>query len=111
MSDKGKKLGRKAYDAAFKERAVKMAVESGNVAETARQLGIGYSLLQSWRNAAELARAKGHGLAMALEEKQRLAALERENAALREENEILKKATAYFARDRVPPRSTPGSKG
>ena len=23
---------------------------------------------------------------------------------------LLKKATAYFARDRVPPRSTPGSK-
>ena len=87
-----------------------MASESGNIAETARQLGVGYSLLNSWRNAAELARSKGQGLAMALEEKARLAALEKEVAQLREENEILKKATAYFARDRVPPRSTPGSK-
>ena len=48
---------------------------------------------------------------MALEEKARIAALEKEVANLREENEILKKATAYFARDRVPPKSTPGSKG
>jgi transposase len=87
-----------------------MAAESGNIAETARQLGVGYSLLNSWRNAAELARSKGQGLVMALEEKAKLAALERENAQLREENEILKKATAYFARDRVPPRSTPGSR-
>jgi transposase len=109
MEDKAK-AGRRTYDPAFKERAVAMASESGNIAETARQLGVGYSLLNSWRNAAELARSQGHGLAMALEEKARLAALERENAQLREENEILKKATAYFARDRVPPRSTPGSR-
>jgi transposase len=109
MEDRAKP-GRRRHDSAFKERAVAMASESGNIAETARQLGVGYSLLNSWRNAAELARSKGQGLAMALEEKARLAALERENALLREENEILKKATAYFARDRVPPRSTPGSK-
>lgn len=105
------KTKRRAYDPGFKERAVKMAAASRNIAETARQLGVGYSLLNGWINAAELARSKGQGLAMALEEKARLAALERENANLREENEILKKATAYFARDRVPPRSTPGSKG
>jgi len=109
MEDKARS-GRRTYDSGFKERAVAMAAESDNVAETARQLGVGYSLLNSWRNAAELARSKGQGLAMALEEKARLAALEKEVAQLREENEILKKATAYFARDRVPPRSTPGSK-
>jgi transposase len=109
MEDRSQ-TGRRRYDVAFKERAVAMAAESGNIAETARQLGVGYSLLNSWRNAAELARSKGQGLAVALEEKARLSALEREVAQLREENEILKKATAYFARDRVPPRSTPGSK-
>jgi transposase len=104
------KSTRRTHDSAFKERAVQMAQESQNIAATARQLGIGYSLLNSWKNAADLARSKGQGLAMALEDKARLAALEKENAYLREENEILKKATAYFARDRVPPRSTPGSK-
>ena len=93
------KSARRTHDSAFKERAVQMAQESQNVAATARQLGIGYSLLNSWRNAADLARSKGQGLAMALEDKARLAALEKENANLREENEILKKATAYFARE------------
>ena len=39
---------------------------------------------------------------MALEEKARLAALEKEVAHLREENEILKKATAYFAKESLP---------
>jgi transposase len=110
MEDKVK-AKRRAYDPGFKERAVQMAAESRNIAETARQLGVGYSLLNSWINASELARSKGQGLAMALEEKARMSALEKEVANLREENEILKKATAYFARDRVPPRSTPGSKG
>ena len=109
MEDKARSV-RRSYDPGFKERAVAMASESRNIAETARQLGVGYSLLNNWINAAELARSKGQGLAMALEEKARLAALEKEVAQLREENEILKKATAYFARDRVPPRSTPGSK-
>ena len=104
------KPGRRSYDASFKERAVAASRQSGNIAQTAREFGVGYSLLNSWRAAADVARSKGQGLAMALEEKARLAALERENAQLREENEILKKATAYFARDRVPPRSTPGSK-
>jgi transposase len=109
--DKQSKVQRRVHDPAFKERAVKLAQESGNIAETARQVGVGYSLLNSWKNAADLARSKGQGLAMALEEKARLAALEKEVTNLREENEILKKATAYFARDRVPPRSTPGFKG
>lgn len=33
--------GRRTYDSGFKERAVAMAAESDNVAETARQLGVG----------------------------------------------------------------------
>ncbi|MCB9497469.1 MAG: transposase [Fibrobacteria bacterium] len=93
MEDKARS-GRRTYDSGFKERAVAMAAESNNVAETARQLGVGYSLLNSWRNAAELARSKGQGLAMALEERARLAALEKEVAQLREENEILKKGSS-----------------
>ena len=51
------KAKRRAYDPAFKERAVQLAAESGNIAETARQLGVGYSLLNSWINAAALARS------------------------------------------------------
>ena len=90
------KSARRTHDSAFKERAVQMAQESQNVAATARQLGIGYSLLNSWRNAADLARSKGQGLAMALEDKARLAALEKENANLREEKEILFISYEFF---------------
>ncbi|MCB9495797.1 MAG: transposase [Fibrobacteria bacterium] len=51
MEDKARS-GRRTYDSGFKERAVAMAAESNNVAETTRQLGVGCSLLNSWRNAA-----------------------------------------------------------
>lgn len=100
---------RNKYSADFKERAVLKAKELGNAAAAARELKIGYALLQGWMQAAELAAAKGQGLAMALEEKSRLRKLEAENAELKEELEILKKATAYFARERIS-RNTPGSK-
>jgi len=51
--------GRRRGDSSFKERAVAMAAESDNIAETARPLGVGYSLINSQINAAELARSKG----------------------------------------------------
>lgn len=44
MEDKAK-TKRRTYDPGFKERAVQMAAESRNIAETSRQLGVGYSLL------------------------------------------------------------------
>jgi len=104
-----KKRSKKVYSPDFKERAVKVAADLGNVAGASRQLGVGYSLLHGWINAADVARSRGDGLAYSLEEKARTARLERENAALREEVEILKKATAYFAAGHLL-RSTPGSK-
>ncbi len=97
------------YSPEYKEKAVARAKELGNVAQAARELKVGYALLQGWMQAAELAAAKGGGLAMALEEKARLRKLENENAELKEELEILKKATAYFARERLV-RNTPGSR-
>ena len=51
MEDKVKSK-RRTYDPGFKERAVQMAAESRNIAETARQLGVGYSLLNGWITSA-----------------------------------------------------------
>ena len=86
-----------------------LAKERKNVAQAARELEISGSLLRTWIFAAETAEARGKGLAGALEEKHELERLRKRLAEAEEELEIIKKATAYFAQDRLK-RNTPGSK-
>lgn len=100
---------RRAFDGKFKERAVALAKERKNVAQAARELEISGSLLRTWIFAAETAEARGKGLAGALEEKREIERLRKLVAEQAEELEIIKKATAYFARERLG-RNTPGSK-
>ena len=100
---------KRAFDGKFKERAVALAKERKNVAQAARELEISGSLLRTWIAAAETAEARGKGLAGALEEKLELERLKKLVAEQAEELEIIKKATAYFARERLG-RNTPGSK-
>jgi transposase len=94
---------RRSFTAEFKLEAVRLANKSGKPpGEIARDLGIRPDILRRWR--AELTRT-GHGAShgaspgpvVTPEEEVRL--LRRENALLREEREILKKATAFFAKD------------
>ncbi len=100
---------KRTYSPEYKENAVKKAQDSGNIALIARELKIGYSLLQSWIRESQFASTKGKGLKAALEEKAELERLRKRTAELEEELEIIKKATAYFAQDRLK-RNTPGSK-
>ena len=100
---------KRTFDGKFKERAVALAKERKNVAQAARELEISSSLLRTWIFAAETAEARGKGLAGALEEKQELERLRKLVAEQAEELEVIKKATAYFARERLG-RNTPGSK-
>ena len=100
-----KKQGRPfTYSEDFRREAVRLA-ESGTkpLAQIARELGIHLETLRGWRRDA---RAKRNGEAESeatprtvpsLEEENRR--LRRENARLLEEREILKKATAFFAKD------------
>jgi len=95
-----KKTGRREFDAEFRREAVRLA-ESGTmpIAEVARQLGVHLETLRNWRRKARLT-ADGvveRTTVPSLEEENRR--LRRENARLLEEREILKKATAFFARD------------
>lgn len=95
-----KKRGPKAYSEDYRREAVRLA-ESGTrpLAQVARELGIHLETLRGWRRRA---RAAGEAdstrdVVPSLEEENRR--LRRENARLLEEREILKKATAFFARD------------
>ncbi len=91
---------RRNYTREFKVEAdQRIAAEGKGLAEVARELGLGESLLRSWKTAraAEGEQAfPGKDHLPAVEEE--LRRLRAENQRLRMEREILKRATASFAR-------------
>jgi transposase len=92
-------VARKTYTREFKLQALRMITDKGlSIAEAARQLGVTEGSLRSWKAAAEdqgEAAFPGQGkLSPAEDELHRLRA---ENARLRAERDLLKKAAAYFA--------------
>lgn len=90
---------RRVYPEEFKRDALALLESSGRSgAEVARELGILPSLLNRWQREArgESSRKRaftGHGVPRDAE----MARLQKENAELREANEILKKAVAIFS--------------
>ena len=91
------KRSHKQYTKEFKEEAVALVLEQGySVAEAAKSLGIGTSLLYKWKENIESQR---EGIALAEDEREELKRLRRENKELRMEKEILKKASAFFAKE------------
>lgn len=94
----------KYYTAEFKESAVKLAVESDQpVTVTARELGVNVNTLHTW--ISKLHRPKESGKASRKQEHNdehvydELKRLRKENAKLKEERAILKKAAAFFAKE------------
>lgn len=92
------KQTRRRYSKEFKDKAVELA-EDGNIAETARRLGINRSMLDRWcrKRSADGEQAEQPGQ---LDERDlELRRLRAENRRLREERTVLKKATAFFANE------------
>ena len=92
-------MARKTYSEEFKAGAVRMVVEQGlTMSAAARRLGINYHAVREWvREARSAAPVSLIPKDLPLEE--RVRQLEKENARLRMEREILKKATAFFAKE------------
>jgi transposase len=92
---------RRTFTPEFKIQAVKLVTEQGkSVAEVARDLDLGESMLRSWKQALAATGAQafpGHGNPPALEEE--LRRLRAENKRLQMERDSVKKATAFFARE------------
>ncbi|WP_165976011.1 transposase [Actinomadura rubrisoli] len=87
----------------FRRRAVELARTGDKpVAALARSLGIGQSCLSNWIRQANAGEGRGDGLTGA--EKKELVELRRKARQLELENEILKRAAAYFARENVLPK-------
>lgn len=92
---------RQRFTAEFKREAVRLLKSAGKpAAVVARELGIPRNRLYKWAQDADDKGEKafrGSGRPKASTDE--LAVLKRENARLQQENEILKKAAAYFARE------------
>ena len=86
---------RKVYTDEFKREAVRLASERGNLAQTARDLGISDAVLGRWKKALS-AQPDNPFPGQGNPHDSEAVALQREVARLREENEILKKAVGIF---------------
>lgn len=88
------------YSREFKEEALKLSDEIG-VKKAASQLGLPYYTLADWRNRTRDRITGQPKKELSLTEQEiRIRELERENAELKEANEILKDALGFFAKDR-----------
>ena len=92
---------RRSFTREFKAQAVKRLLDGGKgLGEVATELGLSPGQLSGWRN-EHLAAGSAEALARQKAEAAELARLRRENKRLEQENEILKRAAAFFAREAV----------
>jgi len=86
------------YPAAFKAEAVRLARTAGQpLRVSAEHLGVSVEALREWIKQGAIDAGEQEGLTS--EEREELRRLRRENHILRMERDILKKATAFFARE------------
>ncbi len=96
------------YPQEIRERAVRMVIEQRKeypsewaaVSSIAGKFGMTGETLRQWLRRAEV--DSGQRLGLMSDERERMRALERENRELRRANEILKAASAFFARELDP---------
>ena len=94
------KIVRARYSHELKKQAVVMAVDDGlGVAETARRLSIPAKSLANWVAQYRQDQQRFASKPGISEQEAELARLKKENAQLRMERDILKKAAAYFAKE------------
>jgi transposase len=87
---------RKVYSQQFRQDAVQLLADSGRpITEVARELGIDKTTLRYWKRKLSGEVPKGRKLS----QEEEIRALRQENARLRMEQEVLKKAVVFFAND------------
>ncbi len=90
----------KKYDESFRREAVRLVEEGMSCSQVERNLGITTSLVSRWRKALkEDKQTPFPGRGYQRPEQAELTHLKRENARLKRERDILKKAMAIFSED------------
>jgi transposase len=93
----GEKRSYKSYTKEFKEEAVALVHDQGySVPEAAKSLGIASNILYRWKQQIE---DQQQGKVLTEDEREELKRLRKEVKNLRMEKEILKKASAFFAKE------------
>jgi len=93
------------YTKEFRQEAVKLVIEEGlSWGDAARQLSLPTSTLANWVKAAKAGKLGevGKTYRPLTEIEMELARVKKENAELKMERDILKKAAAYFAKESLP---------
>ena len=92
---------RREFDASFKLQVVRMVKEQGlSVPQVCRDMGLGETAVRRWVQQYEAESAGQAGIGKPLTpEQQRIRQLEAENLRLKQDNDLLKKASAFFARE------------
>jgi transposase len=99
MKGETMKIPKQQYTTEFKELSVKRVKEGYSARAVAKELGLIEQTLRNWVKAAAAGTLNGVGAKAVTPEQMEFSRLRAENVRLKRENEILKKATAYFARD------------
>ncbi len=100
-----KRLPQAKYTREFRQEAVKLVTEQGmGIKEAAQKLSLPNSTLGHWLQQLRAGKLNevGQGQKTLTELDSQLTKVKKENAQLKLENEILKKAAAYFARESLP---------
>ena len=93
------KIPKQEYTAEFKEQAFKRVKDGKSVGAMAKEMGLVEQTLRNWVKASDAGRLDGPGARKVTPKEMAVSRLRAENLRLKHEVEILKKATAYFARD------------
>jgi transposase len=92
------KRPRRSFTKEFKAEVVELVRQPGNsAASVARDLDLTETAVRAWVKQADVDDGRREGLTTG--EREELARLRKENRVLREERDILKRATAFFARE------------
>ena len=99
----GTKRKRRTFTAEYKAEVVRLVAAGDRTAgQVARDLELTETSVRAWVRQSEIDSGKGKGVAagaLTTAEREELAALKREVKTLRLERDILKKATAFFAKE------------
>ena len=89
---------RRVFTAQYKAEVVELCRSGGrSIGQVSRDLGLGETAVRRWVAQSEVDAGQREGLTTG--EREELAYLRRENRILREERDILKRATAFFAKE------------